>query len=386
MNHNYTVQIIISILSMIFLAIDVGKNTILSHRDIKWFRITFILAAIGAFCEYMGVLFDHMDNSPVALHHFITFVEFCLSPYLGVCLAYSSTVKLNIKPVFCVISLNVVVQVISLFNEMIFRIDETGVFVRGSAYWMYLVFCGIGFVFILYVFIRMAVKSHARNILCIVIIALIVIIGQAANTIDGNINSGYFSICITATLLYIFIQNMIRHQMVETINKEKNISNHDALTKVMSRISFDNVICELDEKIKETPQNVKFAVCECDLNNLKQINDSFGHDAGDEYIIGCCKVICDFFKHSPVFRIGGDEFVAILQSDDYDNLESIKKEVLAFSEQEIKRSGSLNQRKSFAAGFGVFNAQTDHSFSDAMKRADTEMYETKKQLKRLINP
>lgn len=383
MNHNYTVAILISILSMIFLAIDVGKNTILSKKEIKWFRITFILAAVGAFCEYMGVLLDYIDNSPVLVHKLITFVEFSLSPYLGVCLAYSCSTKINIKPIALLLVVNSILQIISLFNGIVFYIDASGTFCRGSTYWLYLMFCGITFVFILYVFIRMALKSHVRNILCIIIIAMIVIIGQTANIVDGSINSGYFSLCMTAMLLYIFIQNMLRHKMVETINKEKNISNHDALTKVMSRISFDNKATELDKEIKENPEGLKFAICECDLNNLKQVNDTFGHDAGDEYIINSCKVICNFFKHSPVFRIGGDEFVAILQSDDYDALSTLKTEVINFSKTEIQKSCPLIEKRSFSAGFAVYDAKTDRSFGEVMKRADTEMYETKKMLKDL---
>lgn len=41
---------------------------------------------------------------------------------------------------------------------------------------------------------------------------------------------------------------------------------------------------------------------------LDCLNDTYGHTAGDNYIKGCCKVICQIYKHSPVFRIGGDEF------------------------------------------------------------------------------
>lgn len=48
-----------------------------------------------------------------------------------------------------------------------------------------------------------------------------------------------------------------------------------------------------------------------------------GHQAGDEYIIGACRIICNKFKHSPVFRIGGDEFVAISEGEDYEHIDSI---------------------------------------------------------------
>ena len=176
---------------------------------------------------------------------------------------------------------------------------------------------------------------------------------------------------------------MLRHVMIETINVEKDISNHDALTKVMSRVSYNNKKKELDSQIEKEPENVRFAICECDLNNLKMINDNFGHDDGDKYIISCCKLICNVFKHSPVFRTGGDEFVALLQSEDYDNLETIKKELLDFSVAEITNPVSLIEKKSFASGFAVFDSKHDKCFDDVMKRADNEMYENKKMLKSL---
>ena len=74
---------------MISLAIDVGKNTILNKGDIKWFRITFIFAAIGAVCEFLGVLFDRTAIGMPILHKLITFTEFSISPFLGVVLARS---------------------------------------------------------------------------------------------------------------------------------------------------------------------------------------------------------------------------------------------------------------------------------------------------------
>ena len=380
MDHNYTVTIIICVLSMIILAIDVGKNTILNKEDIKWFRITFILAAIGACCEYLGVLSDKTNFFPPKLHWFITFIEFCISPYLGICLARSSGMKHTIRLMLIIMTLNVVVEFVSLFTGIVFYIDSDGVFHRGSAYWSYLLFCAIDFGYVLFVFILNGIRSKLRYLINILLITTIMIVGQAANTIDGNINSGYCSICVTACLLYICIQNILRHVMIETINMEKDISHHDALTKVMSRISFNDRIKEFDRLIEEKNNDLAFAICECDLNNLKFINDSFGHEPGDKYIIACCKSICDFFKHSPVFRIGGDEFVILIQNEDYENLERIKKAVDEFTVSEMKKDGSLIDKKSFAAGFAIFDRSSDKTFADVMNRADANMYENKKML------
>ena len=383
MDHNYTVTIAICILSMLTLAVDVGKNTILNRNDIKWFRLTFILAAMGAACEYFGVLFDKTGCAPQKIHWFITYLEFSISPFLSIFLARSCGMKRTIKPMTIIMSINVILQTISLTNGQIFSIDSDSLFQRGPEYWLYLFFCAIGFAYILFVFVLIGLRAKLKNSLSLIIIALIIITGQVANTIDGNINSGYLSICIAAVLLYIFIQNMFRHIMMETINIEKDISSHDALTKVMSRSSYDNIAKDFDAKIRQDASAVKFAICECDLNNLKIINDTFGHDSGDDYIISCCKVICDNFKHSEVYRIGGDEFVAILQSDDYENLEVIKRNLMNICVQEITKAVSLSEKKSFAAGFAVFDPQHDKYFSDVMKRADVEMYQNKKMLKSL---
>lgn len=368
---------------MLALAIDVGKNTILSKSDIKWFRLSFILAAIGATCEYCGVLFDKTGCAPQKIHWFVTYIEFCISPFLAIFLARSCGMKRTIKPMTIFISLNVILQTISLTNGKIFSITEQSQFQRGDEYWLYLFFCGASFLYIVFVFVLIGIRTKLRNSIGLILIAFIMIIGQVANALDGSINSGYLSICFTAVLLYIFIQNMFRHIMIETINIEKDISNHDALTKVLSRLSYNSKIKDYDRKIQEDVGNLKFAICECDLNNLKIINDTFGHDSGDAYIINCCKVICDIFKHSPIYRTGGDEFVAILQSDDYDNFEQIKKQINDTCIEEMTSAAPLSQKKSFAAGFAVYESGKDKSFNDVMKRADVEMYHHKKMLKSL---
>ncbi|MBR5933913.1 MAG: GGDEF domain-containing protein [Treponema sp.] len=383
MDHNYTVTIIICILSMLSLAIDVGKNTILNTDDIKWFRLTFIICAAGVLCEYFGVLFDRTGCAPQKIHWFITYIEFSISPFLAVFLSRSCGMKRTIKPMIIVMALNVIAQTVSLFNGMIFYIDSSSAFYRGSCYWLYILFCGISFFYILVVFALIGIKTKLRNFLCLLLIASITLIGQVANILDGSINSGYLSICVTAVLLYIFIQNMLRHTMIEKITVEQEISNHDALTKVMSRFSYDNRVHEFDSLIAQNPLELKFAVCECDLNNLKLVNDSFGHDKGDEYIIKCCRTICNFFKHSPVFRIGGDEFVVIVQNDDFDNFEQIKNTIGDFSVSEIKKDIPLIEKKSFSAGFAVYNPDSDKTFGDVLKRADVEMYKHKKLLKKM---
>ena len=89
----------------------------------------------------------------------------------------------------------------------------------------------------------------------------------------------------------------------------------DMLTGVGSKAAYDSKVNLLNASMSEG--DMEFALVMVDMNRLKDINDSCGHKAGDQYIRGCCRMVCEVFKHSPVYRIGGDEFIVVLQGHDY---------------------------------------------------------------------
>ena len=78
----------------------------------------------------------------------------------------------------------------------------------------------------------------------------------------------------------------------------------------------------LDRQILEG-NKPEFAITILDVNDLKQVNDTLGHQAGDKYLCEASKIICNIFAHSPVFRIGGDEFAVISQGSDYENIDEL---------------------------------------------------------------
>ena len=84
-------------------------------------------------------------------------------------------------------------------------------------------------------------------------------------------------------------------------------------------------------------EKTEFAIIVFDVNDLKKVNDFYGHDAGDRHILSAKKLICDVFKHSPVYRIGGDEFTVILTGTDYEN----GIELLQAFDRQVKRSNQV---------------------------------------------
>lgn len=169
-------------------------------------------------------------------------------------------------------------------------------------------------------------------------------------------------------------------------NKEKQIcrlseeNNKDALTGVGSKSAYAHKVEELNSKMSDG--NAEFAIVMVDMNNLKRVNDEFGHKSGDRYIIGCCKMICDAFKHSPVYRIGGDEFVVVAEGSDYCEryriLDDLKKSFAKSYEQDDR---DLYLRYSASLGIAE-NRSDDTTVELVFRRADKAMYEDKKQFKK----
>ncbi|MBR1737807.1 MAG: amino acid permease, partial [Firmicutes bacterium] len=108
----------------------------------------------------------------------------------------------------------------------------------------------------------------------------------------------------------------------EELSNMRNSAYRDPLTGVKSKHAFVEKENEINEAI-ETSSIDKFSVVVCDVNGLKHINDTYGHKAGDTYICEACKLVCVVFNHSPVFRIGGDEFVVIMSGMDFENRHSL---------------------------------------------------------------
>ncbi len=126
----------------------------------------------------------------------------------------------------------------------------------------------------------------------------------------------------------------------------------DALTSVRNKGAFVIYLQNLDTEIREAAGKPAFAILIFDCNNLKMINDRYGHDKGDVYLKSTCRLICDVYDHSPVFRIGGDEFAVVLQNGDYDNREALLKQFDEAAWPSTTRTGTRRQTTSSAAPTG----------------------------------
>lgn len=150
--------------------------------------------------------------------------------------------------------------------------------------------------------------------------------------------------------------------------------NIDALTGVKNKHSYLEAAAHMDRLI-ERHRQPPFAVVMFDVNNLKTVNDTQGHQSGDRYLTDACKIICDIFKHSPVFRVGGDEFAVISQGSDYEHIEELLSRLRDHNE-EAKRNGGI------VIACGMTKFDNDTCVAAVFERADHNMYENKNSLKK----
>ena len=164
---------------------------------------------------------------------------------------------------------------------------------------------------------------------------------------------------------------------LKALNSEKELARRDDLTGTKNKTAYLELIRTVQENIDNGIDYLTFAIVVCDINGLKQINDTEGHQAGDEYIRECANLICSVFAHSPVFRIGGDEFVVFIRGGDY----AFKGDLFEKLRQQVLVNRETPGKPVVASGMSSYDPSADKSVGEVFDRADNMMYENKKWLK-----
>ena len=151
----------------------------------------------------------------------------------------------------------------------------------------------------------------------------------------------------------------------------QDMSNTDTLTGLKNKNSFT-----VDMHNIESGNQSRYAIVTVDLNGLKNINDSRGHQRGDIYIQNGADAIRKAMEGTDFigYRVGGDEFSVVLKDCDIDMVKN-------FADRIARMADSINRggiKTSMSIGYAKFNAEKDRNFSMTMERADAMMYENKR--------
>ena len=158
----------------------------------------------------------------------------------------------------------------------------------------------------------------------------------------------------------------------------------DSMTRVGNKTAYTDCVDTIYKKIV-AKEDIKFAVWVADINNLKQVNDTFGHEYGDLLIQNGASILKKVWESKFVYRIGGDEFAIV-----YPNIEKAEAEkMILLFEESLEDYNCQNQSKELhlqmAMGMAVYDSETDKDYMDVFRRADEVMYKDKKHKKSMWN-
>ncbi len=154
------------------------------------------------------------------------------------------------------------------------------------------------------------------------------------------------------------------------------LANTDSLTGIRNKTAYATQIAKLDQMIEDG--NAEFCIVMIDVNFLKKVNDTYGHERGNEYLINACRLVCSVFGEDHVYRIGGDEFVVIVSGDKV----SLCRYFVKQFQMEMKRKNTNAllepwEKVSAAVGVAFYDPAVDKDADAVFKRADKQMYENK---------
>lgn len=176
------------------------------------------------------------------------------------------------------------------------------------------------------------------------------------------------------------VSHLVEH-LKKYISGLNDLAYADSLTSVRNRGAFDAFVRNMEGELLEAKGQKEFAICMIDCNDLKVINDRSGHEKGDLYLKAACSLVCHIFVHSPVFRIGGDEFAVILQKSDYEHRDELLARFDEACAESRSREADVWNQVNVARGVAVYDPAIDGTVNDVVRRADKLMYENKWQMK-----
>ncbi len=174
-------------------------------------------------------------------------------------------------------------------------------------------------------------------------------------------------------------QNMNRTmlKMKGMVQQLKALALEDKLTNVGNATAYEQKIAEIEQRMAIQDPQLAFSVLMIDVNGMKGINDQFGHIMGNELLRQTVQFIRTTYTCSPIFRIGGDEFLVLVTGKDYQNRFTLLERLAACNQKRNYQQERPWEQLAFATGMSDYCPETDRNYQDIFLRADAAMYQNK---------
>ena len=164
------------------------------------------------------------------------------------------------------------------------------------------------------------------------------------------------------------VENIERQRAAEELEK---LSITDPLTSIYNRRKFNKLLASEVERSKRYQTNLSIIMC--DIDHFKKINDTYGHDVGDEALKVFSEKINENIREVDMFaRWGGEEFMILMPNVSIDDACSVAEKL-----RKVITSTEVKKLDSITASFGVTDLHEDETAESFIKRVDLAMYKAK---------
>jgi diguanylate cyclase (GGDEF)-like protein len=256
---------------------------------------------------------------------------------------------------------NAILSTVSIFTGWFFYVNSQNIYARGTYFIVHVAYCYGLLAYALFMIIRNKNLIEKRYYSSLLFFFLPQLIGTTIQMFIYGVSYNWIGAVISILIVYFNIQ-------------ERGL-NLDYLTGAYNRRKLDECI---RSKVQTSTHEKSFSAILIDLNHFKQINDNFGHDAGDDAL----RVVVEILKRSLnkndfIARFGGDEFVVIMDIFSTEALETVVR-ILEAAFKDFNNSNLKPYKLSFSIGYDIYDSKSKMTAEDFLKQIDMLMYNHKK--------
>ena len=382
----YSVFVAVALAIHILIGVDmfIKKDNV---PAIKSFRLFLISIAIFYITDILWGIFESNKLSlPLYIDTFIYFVM------MGTTVFFWSNfvVKyLESKRVFTgvartigimFLAAEVILLIVNIFVPILFTVDKNAHYEGGPArdimLWIQIVMYSLLALYsIIYTFVTKI--KHYRRYISISVFSMVMIVCIAIQLTNAYIPFYSIGCLVGICILDTFALSDTKERFKTAYQETSVIAYTDPLTGVKSRHACVEEEIRIDRLIS-THEMDDFVIIVFDLNGLKHINDTLGHEQGDNYIIESVNIIASCFPKDAIYRYGGDEFIVILEGNEIGNRQKYHAEFTKIIDANIGTDKPI-----IASGMSKYREDVDNTFKAVFYRADKMMYARKEHLKEL---
>jgi len=348
---------VINILMLLILLYLVSSNTIMSVRKTKTYIVVIILTVIVIIAEIATSALDVLGPSFRIPNTIANIIGFSISTCIPVVLAVVFDKKLyrKIKYICIPIILNFVLLICSAWTGWIFYVSMDNHYMRGPLFGVYVLTYIVSLLFLMISNYHQSLQFRDKERVFLMMLYAIILLGTTVQILFPMIHSTWHCITLVLVMYYLF-QRELQFK-------------YDTVTKLLNRHAFEKML----EKLSGADL---VGIISFDVDNFKEINDTYGHAKGDHCLIIAARIIKNSFKEiGQCYRIGGDEFCVLAETTNEAAINSCI-DLMVHSLENARETDPVIPNISF--GYSIYNKSKQRDIVITLQEADEKMYACKK--------